>query len=290
MDVVYWTVKNLCAGGTRGFPRWKTPRGGLLWHGSGRGAPSGTTAPRRVSSHSTACAAREWECDVGAVSVVAGTVGGLTSLRRRHGKVRRHARGMSAARDSSPAVRGTDAPGQRVTVIECSVCCYHHIATRRNTPHTHTHSCPRSISLPTYSPWLHRPPTLRQVCRISKLAGLRVIVPAPHVHTIIITHHHHHTPSSRSYVGSTPHALTKHPPPPPPLLYHRQEAVKSGAADGADSTGCHTHAHVAHVHSAASNASGITHPCAPRSSRPVIHRTWATWQGARACHSTAAAV
>jgi hypothetical protein len=108
--------KNLCAGGTRGFPRWKTPRGGLLWHGSGRGAPSGTTAsrpPRPVSSHGTACAAREWECDVGAVSVVAGTVGGLTSLRRRHGKVRRHARGMSAARDSSPAVWGTDAPGQQ---------------------------------------------------------------------------------------------------------------------------------------------------------------------------------
>jgi hypothetical protein len=70
-----------------------------------------------VSSRGTACAAREWECDVGAVSVVAGAAGGLTSLRRRHGRVRRHARGMSAARDSSPAVQGTDAPGQRVTVM-----------------------------------------------------------------------------------------------------------------------------------------------------------------------------
>lgn len=138
--------------------------------------------------------------------------------------------------------RSQTAGDSNVTVNGCSVCCYHHIATRGNTPHTHTHtSCPRSISLPSYSPRLHRPPTLRQVCRISKLVGLRVIVPAPHVHTIIITHHHHHTPPSRSYVGSTPHALTKHPPPPPPLVYHRQEAVKSGAADGADSTGCHTH-------------------------------------------------
>ena len=171
-----------------------------------------------------------------------------------------------------------------MTVIECSVCCYHHIATRRNTPHTH--SCFRSISLPSYSPWLHRPPTPRQVCRISKLAGLRVIVPAPHVHTIIITHHHHHTPSSRSYVGSTPHALTKHPPPPPPLVYHRQEAVKSGAVDGADSTGCrrevtsHTHLRdVAHVHNAASSASGTTPPRAPRLSRPAIHRTWAPGKG-----------
>ena len=142
-----------------------------------------------------------------------------------------------------------------------------HRATPQHT--THTHSCPRSISLPSYSPWLHRPPTLRQVCRISKLAGLRVIVPALHVHTIIITHHHHHTPSSSHTVityevhAGTParRMRSRNAPVPPPLLCHRQEAVKSGAADGADSTGCHTHAHVAHVHSAASGASGTTPPC-----------------------------
>ena len=164
----------------------------------------------------------------------------------------------------------------------------------RHTPQhtTHTHSCPRSISLPSYSPRLHRPPTLRQVCRISKLAGLRVIVPAPHVHTIIITHHHHHTPSSRTkFMPARRHAACAHETHP----FHPRSSVtdKRQSRVGLLMALIAPVATRTHM-SPTCTAQRAVHPAppipAPRSSRPVIHRTWATWQGARACRSTAAAV
>jgi hypothetical protein len=56
-----------------------------------------------------------------------------------------------------------------MTVCDAECTCGGHY---RNPPHTH--ACPRSTSVPSYILWSHRPPAPRQVCKVSKLAGLRV--------------------------------------------------------------------------------------------------------------------
>eukprot|EP01047_Picozoa_sp_COSAG01_P061151 COSAG01_NODE_7595_length_3133_cov_31.926170_1_plen_222_part_00 len=76
-----------------------------------------------------------------------------------------------------------------VTVIECSVCCYHHIATRCNTPHTHTHAPDPLACLHTALGCTNRP--LCVGLQDQQASGV-----ACDSACATCTNHHHHTPSS----------------------------------------------------------------------------------------------